>query len=459
MSDEELVNQDFVICQLCGKKFVKITNTHLKTHKINISLYKEKFPNSRTEAKKLSDYRKKNIKGKKYEEIYGKKRAIEIKKAKSEKLTKYNYVKISCKYCKKIFEKKENDPKEFCSLECKFNAQRKGFKNILCLNCGKELIIRKNSTQKFCGHKCSDAFQSKKSIIIINCPACGKNFSVKGNKLKKDRNLFCSKECRKKYTIMYGKGNYRNKAYELYGKKCDRCGATENILVHHKDGNRLNNKEENLQVLCRKCHSKIHNEMFKIERKFVGQGYIEQGMILMLKGLQRRFGLDISDVNFQQTPKRVARAYEEIFEGINATDEITEILSTAFPTDYTGMVALSPIRCYSMCPHHFLPVIYDVSVAYIANKGGLGLSKIPRLIELLSKAPKLQEQFTHEIIDTLDKTIKPKGCIVVVKGEHMCMQMRGVKKPGCATTTSAFTGIFKDPSARAEFFSFVDNRR
>lgn len=253
----------------------------------------------------------------------------------------------------------------------------------------------------------------------------------------------------------------RGKTYEeIFGKEeCMRCGATEKIIVHHKDflnDNSVygNHDLDNLMVLCKSCYGKLHNEYKR--GSFTGIPLIEKGAIYMLKGLHKEFGLDLNDVNFKDTPKRISRAFYEIFEGINAKDQIEEILNTSFPTKYDGMIIESIIRCYSMCPHHFLPVIYDVSIGYIPRKGGIGLSKLPRLIELLAKAPKLQEDFTKEIVSVLDKSIKPLGCIVQVKGEHLCMQMRGVKKPGCTTTTCSFSGTFKEPATRKEFYDTVN---
>lgn len=250
-----------------------------------------------------------------------------------------------------------------------------------------------------------------------------------------------------------GISTYNKKGLEYYGEECMRCGSTEDLVVHHINTIRDDNNLNNLMVLCRKCHSKLHNETKP--GKFVGISSIEKGAIYILKGLKEEFGLDLNDVNFHDTPKRVARAYYEICEGINAKEEVNSILSTAFPSEYDGMVTEGPIRCYSLCPHHLLPVIYDVYIGYIPGEGCLGLSKLPRLVELLSKGPKLQESFTHEIVDNLDKTIHPRGCMVVVKGEHMCMAMRGVKASGCKTTTSAIKGNFEDQSVRDEFLSLT----
>lgn len=186
---------------------------------------------------------------------------------------------------------------------------------------------------------------------------------------------------------------------------------------------------------------------------------VQEGMQMMLEGLKDEFGLDITDHNFKDTPARVARSFAEIFSGIIPIEEIQkQILATSFKSDYTGIVLIDNIRCYSMCPHHFLPVEYIVDVAYIGEQK-VGLSKLPRVIELLAKRPVLQESFTQDIITVL-KAINPTGSFVRVKGKHYCMAMRGVKQGGCWTYTSSVSGKFADqPSTKDEAISMMDNSR
>lgn len=185
---------------------------------------------------------------------------------------------------------------------------------------------------------------------------------------------------------------------------------------------------------------------------------IEKGMTLILKGLEKEFGLNINNENFKGTPKRVARAYYEIFEGINSEDELHNIAETSFPSEYGGMIIAKDIECFSMCPHHFLPVEYIVNVGYIPDKKTVGLSKLSRIVELLAKRPELQEMFTEDISKTLERELKPKGIIVQVKGRHMCMAMRGVKQRNCWTLTSNITGVFKtDPTVKEEFALMIKN--
>lgn len=196
----------------------------------------------------------------------------------------------------------------------------------------------------------------------------------------------------------------------------------------------------------------ITKEIFSHNRSFDDKKIFE-GIKMIMTGLN----LDLKDENFRDTPNRVLRSYYEIFEGLDNEKEIKNILSTSFPTTYDGMVMEGPIKCFSMCPHHLIPVLYSIYIAYIPRKGGLGLSKLPRVVELLAKRPALQEDFTKDIVRSITNTIKPRGVAVMVKGEHMCMQMRGVEKIGCGTITSEVTGYFKDNAAtKEEFLKFVN---
>jgi len=185
---------------------------------------------------------------------------------------------------------------------------------------------------------------------------------------------------------------------------------------------------------------------------------IEQGMELILKGLHDEFGLDITNENFRDTPKRVAKAYSEIFNGINAEDELHKIAVTSFPSEYSGMIIAKDIECFSMCPHHFLPVEYIINVGYIPNEKTVGLSKLSRIVELLAKKPELQEMFTQNIADTLERELQPKGVIVQIKGRHLCMAMRGIKQRNSWTLTSSITGRFAvDPATKEEFALLIKN--
>ena len=175
--------------------------------------------------------------------------------------------------------------------------------------------------------------------------------------------------------------------------------------------------------------------------------------------LEKGLNLDLNDPNFKETPERFARAYTEIFAGLGHTKEdIEKIFKTCFPTDYKGMVFEKNITVFSMCPHHFLPVRYEIAVGYIPDGCGIGLSKLARLIELLAKKPELQETFTQEIVELMEKHMHTKGAICMVRGEHYCMQMRGVKQKDVSTTTSSANGCsLTQPELELKFYESMRN--
>jgi GTP cyclohydrolase IA len=234
--------------------------------------------------------------------------------------------------------------------------------------------------------------------------------------------------------------------------ECERCHSTDSLIVYDimKNCESDDDDNENAIILCKNCYAKMIKENAKSSKQFVGISTIKEGVTLILKGLQEEFGLDINDDNFKDTPNRVARAYYELCLGINCQEEVYEILNKSFSTTYDGMVVSKGIRCYSLCPHHLLPVEYIVDVGYIPDHVAIGISKIPRIVKLLAKAPKLQEQFTADVAEVLE-SIDCKGVIIQVRGKHMCMGMRGVKQPEVVTMTSEIRGIFKQPEVRNEF--------
>jgi GTP cyclohydrolase I len=166
-------------------------------------------------------------------------------------------------------------------------------------------------------------------------------------------------------------------------------------------------------------------------------------------------GEDPDREGLKDTPFRVARMYEEIFRGV-AIDPKKE-LKVLFTEEHDEMVLLKDIPFYSMCEHHLLPFIGTAHVAYIpVNNKVLGLSKIARLVDTVSKRPQLQERLTSQIADTLMASIKPKGVLVVVEAEHLCMTMRGIKKPGSKMVTSAVRGLFrKSQATRSEALALI----
>jgi GTP cyclohydrolase I len=184
---------------------------------------------------------------------------------------------------------------------------------------------------------------------------------------------------------------------------------------------------------------------------------IIRGMRLLLEGI----GEDPEREGLKGTPDRVARMYEEIFHGL--TYDPKEELGICFNINekHDEMVLVKDIPMYSICEHHFLPFYGVAHVAYIPRQGRItGLSKLARVVEGFAKRPQLQERMTSQIADTIMTVLDPFGVIVVIEAEHMCMTMRGVKKAGSKTLTSAVRGLFKTNDAtRAEALSLIRGRR
>ncbi len=160
-----------------------------------------------------------------------------------------------------------------------------------------------------------------------------------------------------------------------------------------------------------------------------------------------------------ETPKRIAKMYEEIFSGLN--EDAGEHLEKIFPGEnHEELVLIKDIPFYSMCEHHLVPFFGKAHVGYLPKDGKLtGLSKLARVVETISKRPQLQERLTSSVADIIMEKLSPYGVIVVIEAEHMCMTMRGVKKPGSKTITSAVRGVFaSDAKVRAEAMSFINWR-
>ncbi len=154
------------------------------------------------------------------------------------------------------------------------------------------------------------------------------------------------------------------------------------------------------------------------------------------------------------TPRRIAEMYQEIFSGINADPR--DVLRVGFDEGHREMVVLRDIPFHSMCEHHFLPFHGVVHVGYIPNGRVVGISKIARVVDIVARRPQLQERMTSQIADAMIEELKPLGAGVVVKAEHLCMTMRGIKKPGTHVVTSATRGNFRQRGVtRSEFFSIL----
>ncbi len=166
-------------------------------------------------------------------------------------------------------------------------------------------------------------------------------------------------------------------------------------------------------------------------------------------------GEDLNREGLVKTPHRVAKAYQFLTQGYNK--KIEDVLNGAiFEEKYDEMVIVKDIDFYSMCEHHMLPFFGKVHVAYIPDGKIVGLSKIPRIVEVFARRLQVQERMTQEIADTIEKYLNPRGVGVVAEAFHMCMAMRGVEKQNSTTTTSAMHGIFKsDARTRSEFLTLI----
>ncbi|TJY70208.1 GTP cyclohydrolase I FolE [Arthrobacter sp. CAU 1506] len=158
------------------------------------------------------------------------------------------------------------------------------------------------------------------------------------------------------------------------------------------------------------------------------------------------------------TPQRVARSYAEVFAGLH--QDPAEVLGTTFDINHEEMVLVKDIPFYSTCEHHLVPFHGTAHIGYIPSHDGkvTGLSKLARLVEIYARRPQVQERLTTQIVEALVKYLEPKGAIVVVECEHMCMSMRGVRKPGAKTVTSAVRGQLREQATRAEAMSLIIGR-
>lgn len=186
--------------------------------------------------------------------------------------------------------------------------------------------------------------------------------------------------------------------------------------------------------------SDINNEAF------------ENAVKLMMESV----GEDPTREGLLKTPQRVRKAYEFMYGGYK--EDPNDVLNSAlFTSSNDEMVLIKDIELYSTCEHHLLPIIGRAHVAYIPDGKVVGLSKIPRVVDIFSRRMQIQEQLTEQIADAIMKTIQPKGVAVVIQARHMCMEMRGVEKINSTTTSSALRGLFKkDEKTRAEFFALIN---
>jgi GTP cyclohydrolase IA len=182
---------------------------------------------------------------------------------------------------------------------------------------------------------------------------------------------------------------------------------------------------------------------------------VEEGVRLILEGV----GEDPERGGLRETPARVARMYREVLGGVGV--DASEVVTVVEGADHDEMIMVRDIPLYSLCEHHVLPFTGRAHVAYIPNKSQqiTGLSKIARVVDVLSKRLQVQERLTTEIADAIDQALSPRGVFVVIEAEHLCMTMRGIKKPGSITVTSAVRGLFRsDARTRQEAMNHIGMR-
>jgi GTP cyclohydrolase I len=192
-----------------------------------------------------------------------------------------------------------------------------------------------------------------------------------------------------------------------------------------------------------------------MEENMPDENAIKQAVSAIIKAI----GEDPSREGLRDTPQRVAEMYSELFQGIDKDPK--QELEVGFELGHREMVVLKDIPFYSMCEHHLLPFYGVAHVGYIPNEEGriVGISKLARVVETIARRPQVQERMTTEIADAIIEGIQAIGVAVVVQAEHLCMVMRGIKKPGSNVITSAIRGSFhSNPASRAEFFSLIQGK-
>lgn len=174
-----------------------------------------------------------------------------------------------------------------------------------------------------------------------------------------------------------------------------------------------------------------------------------------VKMILEAVGEDPGRKDLEETPRRVAEMYEEIFSGIK--QDPSKELEVILDQKHEEIILLKGIPLYSVCEHHLLPFLGRAHIAYIPREGRVtGLSKLARAVDILSKRPQVQERLTSQIAEVIMRVLKPSGCIVIIEAEHLCMSMRGLKKAGILTVTSAVRGIFRaNEKTRAEALALI----
>ncbi len=192
-------------------------------------------------------------------------------------------------------------------------------------------------------------------------------------------------------------------------------------------------------------------------REDIYNGEITDHLAENYRSIIENLGEDVSREGLIKTPERVAKAMQFLTSGYSMDAE--EILRSAmFKEEYSEMVIVKDIELYSLCEHHMLPFLGKAHVAYIPNGYIVGLSKIPRVVEVFARRLQVQERITLEVLNAIQNTLNPQGVAVVIEAMHLCMMMRGVQKQNSVTTTSAFTGQFQQHETRAEFLNLIGTK-
>jgi GTP cyclohydrolase I len=195
----------------------------------------------------------------------------------------------------------------------------------------------------------------------------------------------------------------------------------------------------------------------EVVREFPRTPPFDSGAVIdSVRTIIEAIGDDPAREGLRRTPERVAEMYQELFAGLRC-DPLEE-LDVMFDAGHDEMIMVRDIALYSVCEHHLTPIIGQAHVAYIPNIAGqiTGLSKLARVVDILAKRPQVQERLTTQIADVIEKALEPRGVLVVIEAEHLCMSMRGVRKPGSQTVTSAVRGMFRSNEAtRAEAMNLI----
>jgi GTP cyclohydrolase I len=183
---------------------------------------------------------------------------------------------------------------------------------------------------------------------------------------------------------------------------------------------------------------------------------VTDGLQENYKNILEGIGENVSREGIENTPERAAKAIQFLTQGYKMDAE-TILKKAMFKESYDEMVVVKDIELYSLCEHHMLPFFGKAHIAYIPNGHIVGLSKLPRVVDVFARRLQVQERLTHDILECINRTLKPKGVAVVIEAVHMCMMMRGVQKQNSATTTSGFRGQFEKIETRNEFLKLISS--